>query len=194
MKTNSTSLETFIRRTQKLTRELRALMNRYPEDHMEPDQRIFNRLLTTDWRYLSTYQGPIEVRYREVVDWIDQLESYHAGLVELCTYELNVPGKLGELPMNPRLPLSGPQCVHQLELQIKVLRRWQEALAPANSRRTQIRHDLQILVDERGAKTVAAEIPVNIDTLRDLLAEKTNPHGETMKSIASYLKRQKSNG
>lgn len=194
MKTNSTSLETFIRRTQKLSRELRALMTRYPEDHMEPDQRIFNRLLTTDWRYLPGYHGPVELRYSKAAEWVKALDSYDSDLREFCRYELNAPTKLKELPMQPWLRLSGAECLHLLELQGKALRRWRDAISPANSRLTQIRRDLQAVVDERGVKTVAAEIPVNVDTLRDLLAEKTNPHGETMKAIASYLKRQKSNG
>lgn len=193
MKTNSTSLDTYIRRTQKLTRELRALMNRYPEDHMEPDQRIFNRLLTSHWRYLYPFHGPFELRYWQAVEWIEDLGNYDSELREFCIYELNAPTKLDELPMNPGLPLSGPRCVRQLELQLKVLRRWKDGNtnSPAQSRIAEIRRDLQTLVDERGVKTVAAEIPLNVDTLRDFLAERTTQQKETMDGIKSYLKKHK---
>ena len=87
-------------------------MKRYPEDHMEPDHGIFNRLLTNDWRYLSGYHGPIELRYSKAVEWIDALGSYRSDLHEFCTYDLNAPAKLNELPMHPQLPLSGSGCLH----------------------------------------------------------------------------------
>lgn len=193
MKTNSNSLDTFVRRTQKLIRELRSLMKRYPEEQLEPDQRIFNRLLTYDWRVLTTFIGPIEWRYLRVVEWIEDLGNYDSELREFCKGELRAPTKLDELPMNPGLPLSGPRCLRQLELQLKVLTRWKDDAtnSPTQSRNAKIRRDLQTLVEERGLKTVAAEIPVSIDTLRDYLAERTEPQDKTMDRIKSYLKQRK---
>ena len=193
MKTKSNSVDSFIRRTQKLIRQLRTLMQRYPEDQMEPDCRIFNRLLTNSWRYLYPFHGPFELRYWQAVEWIEALGNYDSELREFCIYELNAPMKLDELPMNPGLPLSGPRCVRQLELQLKVLTRWrgEATTSPARSRIAEIRRDLQSLADERGVKTVAAEIPVSADTLRDFLSERTMPQKETMDLFKSYLKKHK---
>lgn len=56
-----------------------------------------------------------------------------------------------------------------------------------------VKRKLQIQVDQRGPKSVAAEIPLHADTLRDLLAGKTNPHEKTIRRIESYLKRHKPN-
>ena len=188
MKTNANSLDSFIRRTQKLARQLRTLIKRYPEDQMEPDQRIFNRLLTNDWRYPSSYEGPVEPRYLEAVKYVADLRRYHSELVEFCRYELSAPAKQVELPMNPWLRLSGLECVRQLELQLTVLTRWND---DATDRTAKIRRNLQTLVDDRGFKTVAAAMNVNADTLRDFLAERTAPQEKTMDSIKFYLKNRK---
>jgi hypothetical protein len=195
MKTQSRNLDTFIRRTQKLARQLRALMKRYPEDHLEPDQRIFNRLLTNDWRYPSGQNVCLELRYSEAVRCVDDLRNYHSELVEFCRYELNAVTKLVELPMNPWLRLSGSECARQLELQAKVLGRWKhdDTSSPPLSRVAKIRCDLQRLADQRGLKNVAAAIHRNVDTLRDFLTGKTRPQEKTIERIESWLKRHKPN-
>lgn len=193
MKTNANSLDSFIRRTQKLARQLRTLIKRYPEDQMEPDQRIFNRLLTNDWRYPSSYEGPVEPRYSEAVKYVADLRRYHSELVEFCRYELSAPAKQVDLLMNPWLRLSGLECVRQLELQLTVLTGWNDDATdpPTRFRTAKIRRNLQTLVDDRGFKTVAAAIDVNADTLRDFLAERTAPQKKTMDRINFYLKNRR---
>lgn len=62
------------------------MVKRYPEDALEPDQKIFNRLLTTDWRYLQgDLYGPVERRYSDAVKWIEALHRYDSDLREFLS-------------------------------------------------------------------------------------------------------------
>jgi hypothetical protein len=165
VKTQSHSLASFIRRTETLHRELRALIKRYPEDTLEPDDKIFNRLLTNDWRHLQTFIGPLEKRYIDVAEWVSALTSYHSELQDFCVYGLGAPAKLNELPMHPALPLPASECLNCLELQFQVLQRWQKESEGSTvvERATHLRAGFQSLIKAKGQKTVEAEVGVNKD-------------------------------
>jgi hypothetical protein len=195
MKTQSPSLASFIQRTDVLRKSLQRLIKRYPEDALQPDDKIFNRILTNDWRYLrSDFNGPMEKRYAEAVKWVEALHSYHSDLCDFLIYSLGAPKKVDELPMHPRLPVPASQCLRCLELQIQVLTRWdREAThSVATDRVARLRADLQALIDERGTKAVEAEVGVNGDTLRDFIRGKTNPHEKSLSKYKAYVKREKS--
>src|ERR1035437_4974077 len=89
MKTQSDSLASFIRRTDTLYKSLEKLIKQCPEDALQPDDKIFSRILTNDWRYLTNdFTGPVEKRYADASTWVEALHSYHSDLCDLCTYNL----------------------------------------------------------------------------------------------------------
>ena len=47
MKTQSYSLTSFIRRTDTLYESLKKLIRQYPEHALQPDDKIYNRILAT---------------------------------------------------------------------------------------------------------------------------------------------------
>ena len=113
MKIRSHSLASFIRRTDILCKSLAKLIQQYPEDALQPDYKIFNRILSNDWRYLKNeFNGPVEKRYADANKWVEALHSYHSDLCDFCVYSLGAPRKVGELPMHPNLRLSSSQCVY----------------------------------------------------------------------------------
>ena len=76
MKTQSYSLASFIRRTDILYKGLEKLIRQYPEDALQPDAKIFNRILTNDWRYWTgDFNGPVEKRYADANNWVEALIS-----------------------------------------------------------------------------------------------------------------------
>jgi hypothetical protein len=193
MKTKSPSLADFIRWTDTLHERLRALIKRHPEDGLQPDDKIFNRLLTIDWRKSHNFIGPPEKRYMDAAKWINDLNNYHQELCEFCVYTLGVPAKREELPMNPGLRLRASECLRQLELQFQVLSRWElEATdSVAANRVAGFRADFQVLVKERGMKAVAAAAGVSPDTLQDFISGKTKPQQKTLDKLETYVRRQK---
>src|SRR6202035_2875550 len=89
-----------------------------------PDDKIFNRLLTNDWRF-HNFIGPLEQRYVDAAKWVDDFKRNHSDLCDFCLYSLGATTKLDELPMNPNLRLSASECLRCLELQFQVLGRWE---------------------------------------------------------------------
>jgi hypothetical protein len=154
MKTQSHSLAGFIRRTDTLHKRLRALIKQHPEDGLQPDDKIFNRLLTKDWRNWHNFIGPLEKRYVDAAKWVDDFNTYHLELCEFCVYSLGAPTKPEELPMNPHLRMSASECLRRLELQFQVLSRWEREAtnSVAADRVGRIRADLRVLVNKRGEK------------------------------------------
>jgi DNA-binding phage protein len=194
MKTQTQSLAAFLRQTQTLHKNLRGLIERHPEDALEPDDRIFSRILTNDWRYFRSFIGPMERRYLHAVKWSEDFNKYYSELCEFCVYSLNAPAKPAELPVHPGLQMSASECIRRLELQCQVIKRWlgeatdsvkADALA-------EVRADLEEIVRKKGMKTVEAEVGVSKDTFRDLLSGKTKPQQKTLEIVKAYVKRQKS--
>jgi hypothetical protein len=188
MKTQSHSLTGFIRRTDTLYKRLRALTKRYPEDGLQSDDKIFNRLLTNDWRY-QNFIGPLEKRYVDAANWVYDFNTYHLELCEFCDYSLGAPKKPEELPMNPHLRMSASVCLRRLELQFQALSRWEREAtnSVAADRVGRIRADLQVLVNKRGIKTVEAKVGVNRDTFRDFMSGKTTPQKKTLDKLETYV-------
>jgi hypothetical protein len=195
MKTQSHSLASFIRRTDTLYNSLEKLIKQYPEDALQPDHKIFNRILTNDWRYLKNdFTGPLEKRYADAGTWVEALHSYHSDLCDFCTYSLGAAQKLGELPMHPHLPLSASQCLHCLELQFQVLTRWEgEAKGSASADHlSRLRTDLQAVIQKKGMKTVEVETGLSRDTIRDFASGKTKVQEKTLQKLGAYVMQQKS--
>src|SRR5580704_18067317 len=113
MKTQSYSLASFIRLTDILYKSLEKLIKQYPEDALQPDDKILNRILTNDWRYLKNeFNGPVEKRYADASNWVETLHSYHSDLCDFCIFSLGAAKKVRQLPMHPNRPLSASQCLH----------------------------------------------------------------------------------
>jgi hypothetical protein len=171
------------------------LIKRHPEDALQPDDKIFNRILTNDWRYLKNhFNGPVEKRYADANTWVEALRNYHSDLCDFCIYSLAAAKQLDELPMNPKLRLSASQCLDCLELQFQVLTRWEsEAKAPASTDRlARLRRDLQVPIQKKGTKTVAVETGLSRDTIRDFASGKTKVQEKTLQKLETYVKQQKS--
>lgn len=195
MKNESLSLANFIQRTDALRKSLERLIKRYPEHTLPPDEKIFNRILTNDWRFLKNdFNGPVEKRYAEAVEWVEALRGYHSDLCDFCVYSLGAAKKLDELPMHPHLPFSASQCLRRLELQVHVLTRWERetTASGATDRVARLRTDLQVLIEKRGMKTVQVEAGLSRDTILDFMNGKTRPHEKSLSKYEAYLKREKS--
>jgi hypothetical protein len=168
------------------------LIKQHPEDDAEPDDKIFNRLLTNDWRNWHNFIGPPDERYVDAAKWVDDLNAYQSELCDFCVYSLGATTKLDELPMNPGLRLPASECLRLLELQFQVLSRWErEATISVTADRVgRIRTDLQVLVNKKGIKTVEAEVGVDRDTFRDFMSGKTTPQEKTLDKLEFYVKGQ----
>jgi hypothetical protein len=190
MKIRSHSLSSFVQRTDTLYKSLHGLIKQYPEDALQPDDKIFNRILTNDWRYLKNdFNGPVEKRYADASKWVEALRSYHSDLCDFCIYTPGAAKKLDELPMHPDLPLSASQCLHRLELQFQVLTRWEsEAKAAASDDRlARLRTGLQALLQKNGMKTVEVETHLSRDTIRDFMSGKTKVQEKTLQKLDAYV-------
>lgn len=195
MKTQSHSLASFIRRTHILYKSLEKLIRQYSEDALQPDDKIFNRILTNDWRHWKNdFNGPVEKRYADANKWVEAFHSYHSDLCDFCIFSLGAAEKVRQLPMNPNLRLSASQCRDRLELQFQVLTRWEnEAKASASADRlSRLRTDLQDLIQEKGMKTAEVETRLSRDTIRDFTSGKTKVQEKTLQILEAYVKQQKS--
>jgi hypothetical protein len=194
MKTLSYSLASFIRRTDTLYKSLEKLIKQYPEDALQPDDKIFSRILTNDWRYLKNdFNGPVEKRYADASKWVEALHSYHSDLCGFCIFSLGAAKKLDELPMHPNLPLSASQCLDRLKLQFQGLTRWEsDAKGSASADHlARLRTDLQAVIQKKGMKTVEVETGLSRDTIRDFMSGKTKVQEKTLQNIDGYVMRQK---
>lgn len=196
MKNRSPTLKELLRETAYLRRQLQRLVDSYPEDTLDPDDRILNRILTNQWRQLhGGYYGPRERRYEEAVDWVKRFDAYIDRLRNYCSYDLDAPKRFSALPLTGRAPVPASECIRLLELQSKQIARLSREGSdiPSTASETksvrELRSRLQVRVGNLGAKTVAAEISCARDTLSDFLAEKTKPQEKTMQLFRDYVKR-----
>ncbi|MBZ5633702.1 MAG: hypothetical protein LAO55_11325 [Acidobacteriia bacterium] len=196
MKNRTPNLKDLLRETAKLRRQLQRLTKNYPDEHLDPDERILNRILTNDWRYLrGGFHGPLEQRYVEAVDWVSQFDAYVDQLRDFCVHELEAPDRFATLPLPGRAPVPASECIRLLELQGKRIAGWSRIAghvpSPASENKSvrDLRSRLQALVDSLGAKRVAADIGCTWDTLTDFLGGKTKPQEKTMQLFRDYLKR-----
>lgn len=170
--------------THRLERGLAALIRRYPEDGMEPDNRIFHRLLTNDWRYSVKQHGPLEQRYAAAAQWVAEFDAYVRSLLEYCM----LAQKEVQLPLTGRLRIPVAEILRLLRLQRQILVQWQEDPAPHGRDNSAVLRDkLQRALQTRGAKAVAAEAGVNRDTLQDFVQGKTAPRQKTLLKLHDYL-------
>ena len=190
MKTQAHSLDSFIQRTKALHKSLEKLIKQYPEGSLQPDDKIFNRILTNDWRNFTNFVGPIEKRYVDASEWVRALRSYHSDLCDFCSYSMGEPGKLEELPMNPGLGLSASRCLDSLELQFQVLTRWKSEVkvSPSADPLARLRRELQALIETKGIKIVAVEAKLARDTVEDFANGKTKVQENTLRKLKEYVK------
>ena len=185
-----------LRETARLRRQLERLVKSYPDEHRDPDDRILNRILTNDWRYLrGGLYGPHEHRYVEAVDWVDQFDAYVDRLRDCCFYKLEAPDRFAALPLTEHMRVPASECIRLLGLQGEMIARWSGLAGDVQSRASgskderKLRSRLQALVDSLGAKRVAADIGCTRDTLGDFLSGKTKPQEKTMQLLRDYVKR-----
>lgn len=184
-----------LRETSRLTRQLQKLIGTYPEDKLDPDARIFNRILTHDWRHAhGGVHGPHEPRYSEAAKWVDEFHTYMRLLKQYCLYELEAPERFEKLPLNGNQRLPASECIRLLGVQQKMLEHWLagggEKISKHNSEES-LRSDLVSLAEAKGLKTVAAQIPCSSDTLRDFLAGKTKPQEKVEQRYRAYVQTHK---
>ena len=180
--------------TKRLERDLANLTKKYPEDHLQPDSRIFNRVLTTDWRYSSELYGPLERRYVDAASWVDRFHCYLNKLREYCTY-MESPERFGNLPLNCNRRTSAADCLRLLTLQSGMLARWsaEERSGAKDSELEDLRSGLGQIAKTKGLKQTAAELGVNRETLSDIIATRTTkPHRETRMKLRRYIQGHKS--
>jgi hypothetical protein len=196
LKNRTPNLKDLLRETARLRRQLQRLVKSYPDEHLDPDDRILNRILTNDWRYLrGGLYGPHEHRYVEAVDWVDQFDADVDRLRDYCFYKLDAPDRFAALPLTEHWRVPASECIRLLGLQDEMIARWSGLAGDIQSRASEskdgrkLRSRLQALVDSQGAKKVAAEIPCTRDTLSDFLGGKTKPQEKTMQLFRDYVKR-----
>lgn len=183
-KTSPAPLGKLAAETHRRERSLASLMRRFPEEKLEPDDRIFNRLLTDDWRYSGKQHGPLEERSAAAAQWVAEFDAYVRSLLERCM----LAQRELQLPLTGRLRIPVAEILRLLRLQRQILVQWQEDPAAhgrdaSASLRNKLRHALQTC----GAKAVAADSGVNRDTLRDSVQGKTTPRQKTLTKLRDYL-------
>jgi hypothetical protein len=171
------------------------LVDTYPEDKLEPDVRIFNRILTHDWRHAhGGLHGPHEPRYREAAKWVDQFHTYSGLLKEYCLYELEAPERFENLPLNRNRRLAASEYVRLLGVQQKMLERWLECGPVKPVKKTGdefLRSRLKVLVEAESLKTVAVQVPCSQDTLSDFLRGITKPQEKVKQRLLKYAQAHK---
>lgn len=190
--------EEVVRVTRQLKRRLRGLLTQFPEDEIGPGDRVFPRLLTNDWRYLRgvTY-GPLDKKYIAAARWVDDYYNYLRMLREYCSYALLKPDLCAKLPLNESCMPSATDCLRLFDLQVETLAIIENQITSSNEsandpHRSELTAQLQSLVLANGLKRVAGDLKCNADTIRDLLAGKTNPRRITLSKVQAYVRKNTS--
>jgi hypothetical protein len=188
------TLAGLIRRTSKLRRDLVSLQRRFPEDQLEPENRVFPRLISPRWRNLvGDVHGPYDRKHTEAVNWISQYGDYIRDLEGYVAGVMLRPDLFSSLPFNGQLELSADECVRRLSLQEGALKRIQ---AVAKEHCTSTREDLDSLrdhliaaVETNGMKDLVAGTGLNRDTINDFIRGRSSPRKPTLYNFRSYLSR-----
>jgi hypothetical protein len=188
----ASTLNKLVRRTLLLHRALEELVRDFSEDGLSSDERIFNRLLTNDWRLPMDLNGPHDQRYLRAVAWVDEFRNYVHQLREYCFYDRGDPESFSALPLNGNQRASADECLRKLVLQRQTLLRWSHAERKNNEQaktdgNSTLRSQLRAIVDSIGVKAAAVAIECNRDTLEDFLAGKTKPRKRTMQLFHQYV-------
>lgn len=180
----STTLTELMAQTARLGKRLQGLVKKYPDDSVEPDGRIFSRILTNDWRRpIGGVHGPLDKRYWDAVAWV---ESFDAYVRKLLAYFAQQPERLATLPLTRRLRLPAAQLLQLFELQRDMLTLEEPKPQVRNKDIHELRKRLQHDANALGSDELADRIGCNRDTLSDFLLGKTKPQEKTMKKLRAY--------
>jgi hypothetical protein len=191
------TLAEILKLTRQLRRKLAALLAKFPEDDIEPGERIFPRLLTHDWRHMhGVGHGPHSLKYFEASRWATEYHAYSAKLRDYCSFVLLKPELFPNLPVNGFRKPPAAEFLVLLDAQLEVL----ENMKEDTSTRPASAHGLDHIDLERlrkaeaahGLKKLAAEVGCNIDTLRDALAGRTKPRRSTVKKLGAFRRKKNS--
>jgi len=192
----ASTIDELIRKTRSLQGALKRLLVDFSEDRIPMDERIFNRILTNDWRLPMDRKGPREERYIRAVAWVTEFHNYIGQLREYCFHDRGDREQFANLPLNGNQRASADECLRKLPIQLRILQRWRDG---EKTQKTQIKRagdrklhsQLKSLVDTLGSKAVADEIPCDRDTLEDFLRGNTAPQEKTLKNFRQYVLRKK---
>jgi hypothetical protein len=181
-----------IHKTRSLQESLKQLLADFSEDGLPMDERIFNRILTNDWRLPLGRNSPPNERYRRAVAWVNDFRNYVQRLREYCFHELGDRQQFENLPLNGNQRASADECLRKLPIQLRILQRWRNG---EKTKRIQIkgngdrklRSQLKSFVDTLGSAAVADGIPCDRDTLEDFLRGNTKPQEKTLKKFQQYV-------
>ena len=191
--TMSTTLTELSAQTAHLGKRLQGLLKQYPDGTVEPDERIFNRILTNHWRHaIGGVHGPFEARYWDAVGWVKSFDVYLRELTEHFTFELEQPERMSKLPVTKRLALPSAELIRLLKIQQGMLLRWAKAGKPSKPQGRKdddqdLRKRIRQHADALGLDELAKQIGCNRDTLSDFLLGKTKPQEKTMKKLRAYV-------
>ena len=135
------------RATRQLREALERLATKFPDNHLEPDARILNRILRLDWRHLhGDLHGPHEERYWAAVEWVKRFDAYIGHLHGDFRYELEAPERLRLLPITNRSQLDASKLIRQLKTQQRMLSKWVKAAKQSerDEELEQLRSDLSM--------------------------------------------------
>jgi hypothetical protein len=192
----ASTINELIRKTLSLQKTLKQLVKDFSEDGLPADERIFNRILTNDWRLPADQQSCHEERYLRAVNWVNEFRDYIRQLREYCLHERGARESLSMLPLNGNQRASASECLRLLPLQHQILMRWsnvegERTRRPKSDEDSKLHAELESLVAKNGTKAVAAGIGCTRDTLEDFLASKTRPQGKTRKKMKECVRANK---
>ncbi len=149
--------EEIIKITCRVRRRLGTLLAKYPEDDIEPGERIFPRLLTHGWRQLhGGTHGPHSLKYAEASRWADEYYDYLAKLRDYCAFVLLKPEFFERLPVNGIRKPPAAQCVVLFGAQLEVLRNMRDDAgthrAPTGEEEAEFLKGIKTEVSVRGLK------------------------------------------
>ena len=99
LKNRTPTLKDLLRETATLRRQLQRLV-KTTQTNISTRTIASNRILTNDWRYMrGGFHGPLERRYVEAVDWVNQFDAYVDRLRDYCFHELEAPDRFIALPL-----------------------------------------------------------------------------------------------
>ena len=192
------TLPGLIRTTTGLRRNLVALIKRFPEDHLDLEERIFVRLLNPLWRnpYGQEYSSG-QQKQIEVVKWIESYQSYIRDLEGLLCGVLNKPDvfrtlPLHELPLHPTAQFSGDECLRRLTLQNAALLRLgtedRALISRVDGPLEDLRTGLRGAIRKLGLKECAVATGLDRETLSAFATGRIQkPQRKTVDQLVKYL-------